>query len=399
MVHTDRRSILALACLMILSLGIMTASLGPLLPEIAANNGVSVTTIGSLLTVLFLGALAAQIVGGPVIDRLGEMPVLLVSTLLLALGTFGIGAGRWLPLTLGMSFLAGVGHGAVDLCASVLISRLYPERSASALSLTSLFFGIGAFAGPALAGLFLARSGSGLAALWITTALLLVQALVIYLLRGAAPKQAPHSQTAESGPLYGSLLLWMLGLMILLYVGAETIVGSWITAYISDTTSLSYDTATLAASAYWLALTLGRLTNSVLTLRLPARLTLGLTLAGSLLSGVLLALSQGSSALSIGAVVGAGFFFGAIYPSVISITSTIFAHSPGRAVSLVAALGSIGGMFLPWLHGWLLNQVSPAAYTIGLCVVIGAMLAAYLYVELATGRKTVPLAPAAGSRR
>ena len=111
MVHTDRRSILALACLMILSLGIMTASLGPLLPEIAANNGVSVTTIGSLLTVLFLGALAAQIVGGPLIDRLGEMPVLLVSTLLLALGTFGIGAGRWLPLTLGMSFLAGVGHG------------------------------------------------------------------------------------------------------------------------------------------------------------------------------------------------------------------------------------------------------------------------------------------------
>jgi fucose permease len=376
MVHTDRRSILALACLMILSLGIMTASLGPLLPEIAANNGVSVTAIGSLLTVLFLGALAAQIVGGPLIDRLGEMPVLLVSTLLLALGTFGIGAGRWLPLTLGMSFLAGVGHGAVDLCASVLISRLYSERSASALSLTSLFFGIGAFAGPALAGLFLARSGSGLAALWITTALLLVQALVIYL-----------------------LLLWMLGLMILLYVGAETIVGSWITAYISDTTSLSYDTATLAASAYWLALTLGRLTNSVLTLRLPARLTLGLTLAGSLLSGVLLALSQGSSALSIGAVVGAGFFFGAIYPSVISITSTIFAHSPGRAVSLVAALGSIGGMFLPWLHGWLLNQVSPAAYTIGLCVVIAEMLAAYLYVELATGRKTVPLAPAAGSGR
>lgn len=63
MVHTDRRSILALACLMILSLGIMTASLGPLLPEIAANNGVSVTAIGSLLTVLFLGALAALVWG------------------------------------------------------------------------------------------------------------------------------------------------------------------------------------------------------------------------------------------------------------------------------------------------------------------------------------------------
>lgn len=400
MAHTDRRNILLLTCLIILSLGVITAAIGPLLPEIAANNGVSLTAVGSILTVLFLGALVAQLVAGPLSDRVGEMPVMIGSTLLLAVGAAGIGAGRWLPLTLGMAFLAGLGHGAVDLCANVLIARLYPQRSASALSLTNLFFGVGAFGGPALASLLIGRTGSGLPVLWLTMGLLLIQAGLIYRQRDV-PARFPRpvaATQAENGSMYRSLFLWLLGMLILLYVGAENGVGSWITAYMSQTTHLPYETATLVASAYWLALTLGRLTNSVLTLRLTAHTTLGLTLVGALGSVILIALSTGNSSLSSVGVFAAGFFFGAIYPCVMSITLATFTHSPGRAVSVVTSMGSVGGMLLPWLQGWLLEQISPSAYTSGLLVIIAVSLSVYLWLRATAFRKISVPAPVESTR-
>jgi fucose permease len=56
-----------------------------------------------------------------------------------------------------------------------------------------------------------------------------------------------------------------------------------------------------------------------------------------------------------------GLSFGAIYPTTIAMVTAAFRGAPGRAASVAAASGSIGGMLLPPLQGVILEQVHPHA--------------------------------------
>jgi len=380
MPDTTQRNVLILSCLIFLSLGITTAVIGPILPELAKNNAVSLAAIGSLFTALFMGAILAQLVSGPLGDRVGQMPVLFGAALLLAAGSIGFILSRSLALTLVLVFCAGLGHGAVDLSTNVLIARVYPHRSVSALNLLNLFFGVGAFVGPAAAGFFMARMNSGLPVIWIVAGLLLLQAVFVLRIRATLPP--PQAQSGEKRPvkIYRSPLVWMLGMLILLYVGTETGIGGWVTAYMNITTAMPYERATLIASGFWMALTIGRLASVFLGLRLKATRVLAISLGGSLLGGILMVAASGDRVFTITAVLLTGFCFGSIFPTVISLTTEAFPNSPGRAVSVVAALGSVGGMLIPWIKGLLLEQVSPLssmlfiASTIGLMLVVFAIL-------------------------
>ena len=380
--NIQRQHVFIVTCLIILTLGLVTASLGPLLPDIAKNNQTSVLAAGSILTALFLGGLLAQVAVGPVSDRIGQTQIMVFATLLVGAAAIGLSFSRSLPLTLSIAFLGGIGHGSLILCCNVLVARVYPERSAYALSLSNLFYGVGAFLGPALIGFFLSQVNSGLPVFWVMGLLMLVESLLIFRVR-AFEKLIPKPEEKSgpvAAPIYRSPLLWSLGILALLYAGMENGLGSWITAYFDQTTQLTYETATLVASGFWISLTLGRLASAFLSRWLNSRQVLGLTLVGSLAGLILLGSTRGNSAASMLSVFICGFFFGAVFPSIISITTTRFAHGPARAVSVVTAVSNLGGMTLPWLQGWLLEEVSPMAFSLGLAGIGAGALAIYVWV-------------------
>lgn len=366
MAQMNRRAILVTACLVFFGLGMVTAALGPVLPDLAERAGSDLATIGSVFTMIFFGALLAQAAAGPIGDRLGMHRVLLVGLLMMAAGTLGLALSTSLAATLGLAFAAGLGHGAVDLGANVWIAAVFERRSVSALNVLNVFFGLGAFAGPAIAGLSLNLWGSGLPALWVGAAGL--AAVLPFLLRMRPGKSEPVERPDEypvnpgrSNGLYGSALLWGLGFLILTYVGTENGVGGWTTTYVARTTALSLDQAALAASGFWLALTGGRVVSALVGLRLQPQDLLAVSLTGAAAGGALLVGSMGNAALTILATLLLGFSFGAVYPTTIAITTARFQQGPGKAAGLVAAMGSVGGMALPWLQGILLERVRPAA--------------------------------------
>ncbi|HEX9440770.1 MAG TPA: MFS transporter [Roseiflexaceae bacterium] len=365
------RGTMIASCASFFALGLMTAALGPALPDLAANSGSSLATIGGVITALFLGALISLSVAGPLNDRLGQRPVLIVGVVLLALGTLGIAASHWLPLTLLCAVVAGLGHGAIDISTNVLIAEVFVGRSAAALNLLNVFFGLGAVAGPAIAGLTLRLWNTALPALWIGAALTLLQAPLIPLLADAP--RAPHAVAGKSraAALFRTPLLWALGVLVLLYVGVENGIGSWTTAYLASTTRLDHATAALAASGFWLALTGGRVIAALIGTRLTPNRLLLIALIGAFAGGVLLVASVGNAPLTIAAVLFMGLCFGPVFPTTLAITTATFRQAPGTAASAVVAMGSFGGMLLPWLQGVLLERVSPAASV--LLVAAGAL--------------------------
>lgn len=397
---------LAVASGLLLAFGILIASLGPALPDLARSTGHDLASLGRVFTALFLGAFLAQLVVGPLNDRMGQRWLLLAGALLLALGMLGMTSSRSLPLLLGCAAMSGVGQGTLVITAHVLVAGLFSVRPAAALNLMNVFFGVGAVTGPAVAGLSLRWWGSALPALWLGVGVLLMLALLIPFVAvapraasgdasagdasaGAASGDAPGGRPA--GRVYGAPVLWALGVMLFAYVGVENAMGGWTATYLERATGMAPDSAALVTAGFWLALTCGRLVGAALGTRVTSAALLGISLGGSVASGVLLVAGSGLGTglvPTVAAVLLLGLCFGPVFPTAMAITTATFARASGTAASMVVALGNGGGAVLPWLQGVLLAEHGPRAGAWLVLAITGAMLLAYLgYRALARGHR------------
>jgi MFS transporter, FHS family, L-fucose permease len=372
----SKRSAVAVACVIFFGYGLIISGIGPALPELAARTASSLADLGGIFTAVFFGALVTQLVTGPITDRMGQRPVMLVGLLLLALGTFGATWSHLLFLTFSSMVFAGFGAGTLVVTNNLLAAQLFPERNTSMLNLVNVFYGIGAVLGPLLAGQSLRLFGTALLSAWAGAALLLL--LVGAIIRLPDVHTSAHEAApAQARPVWQSPALWMLGALAFLYGGMETGIGGWATVYMQRTTAQDGATAALTASAFWLALTGGRMIGTFAGMRITSTtmltICIGLTLGGALL----LRAGIGNALLSTAAVVIIGLAFGPIYPTTLAFTAATFRRGTGTATSVVMALASTGGMFVPWLLLGLLER-GPAYST--LLIVAGAVSMLALHI-------------------
>jgi MFS transporter, FHS family, L-fucose permease len=213
--NMSKRSAAAVACSLFFAYGLIISGIGPALPELADRNASSLADLGGIFTALFFGALVAQLVTGPITDRIGQRPVMLVGSLVLALGTFGATWSHLLLLTFSSMVFAGLGAGTLVVTNNLLAAQLFPERNTSMLNLVNMFFGIGAVLGPMLAGQSLRLVGTVLLSVWAGAALvLLLLAAIIRLpdVHTSAQEEAP----AHARPVWQRAALWMLGALAFL---------------------------------------------------------------------------------------------------------------------------------------------------------------------------------------
>lgn len=361
MKDTEPKVILVIACAIFLFLGIITAGLGPVLPELSGNTGATITAVGGVFTAIFLGALISQLVSGELTDRFGQKRVLIGSLVFLAVGTIGFTLCRSLWMMLAVTFLAGLGHGGVDLSTNVMVSRAFPHKNASYMNLLHFFFGLGAFIGPALISAALNADIAGTKVLWLASLATLMAAGFVMTFRTSAGSADDPAGNGTNGSIYRSLVLWLMGAMLLLYVGAENGIGGWATTYMTSTTDMNIESAALVSSGYWGALMIGRLATAAVANRFKQSQILAFNFVMSFVFGLVFAFTPGLKLPSIFGIVAIGFFSGAVYPTVMSWLTTTFTRGTGKAASVAAAMGSIGGMLIPPVQGYLLENVSPAS--------------------------------------
>lgn len=379
MFNTKPRNILILAFSIFLVFGIFNSAIGPVLAELADQTNSTLAAVGSVLTFLFLGSLVTQLAAGPLIDRFGQKPLLLISLLLVAICLPIAINARSLPLMLAMVFFAGTGQGGLDLGANLMVSSAYPKNNTPVLNLLHFFFGVGAVIGPAVVSLTLSVFGTGRFIHWIAAGVFLIIAIVVAKLRENkhVDEQETDREPARNGikkSVYLSPILWLLCFMVLVFVGVEYGSGSWATHFMANTTGMLKETGALITSAYWAAMTIGRLGGAALGSRISRIRLLFLAMIGSLVGAVVLTIGIGVTSTSIIAFILLGLSFGTIYPTSIGVMVSVFPKDQGKAVGLMTAMGSIGGLSLPWVAGILLEKVSPLAYALYMVAGGGLML-------------------------
>jgi fucose permease len=369
MTNRDKNIMLFAACGVIFAFGLQLISLGPILPALSLQTNTDLAVLGSLFTAIFLGALISRLAAGGLGDRIGMGAILFLGAVFSALGYLGISFSYGLPMLLGMGFFVGLGMGGLDLGANVPIAQIFETQSVSKVNLLHVFFGVGAVTGPALVSFSLRTLSTALLPLWFGSAILILfLPLLFWIARAQRFRVTSSAGAPESSPpgisvsILRSGLLWTFGFLLLLYMGMENGFGGWITTYMMRTTLLPIEIAALTVSIFWISMTCGRVVASAVGRRLAPMRLLAYSLAGTVLGSSALFWNSGNLMTNIFAVILMGFCFGPVYPTVMAVITSSFPNTPGKAVGIITATGSVGGMMLPWIMGILLANVSPAAF-------------------------------------
>jgi predicted MFS family arabinose efflux permease len=328
-----------------LTVGIVSASLAPLVPDIRLRLGLDDGGLGLLLLGVGAGALIATPLAGMAIGRFGCRRLMLglglAFCLLLPLATVipGIAATAMTLL------LFGAAMASVDVTMNAQAVRV--ERAAARPMMSGFhgLFSLGGLIGAALVSLFLyLGAGATLAALPIAGAGAVV-------LLGHAGGMLPRVETQASAFAVPHGRLALIGGLCFIGFLAEGAVHDWSAVLLRFDRGAAPAAAGLAYAAFASAMALGRLTGDALLRRVAAVAVLRL---GALVAGggfVILAQVPVFPAALLGcAMIGIGE--ANIVPVLFSAAARTRGMEPGAAIAAAATPGYIGLLAGPALIGF-----------------------------------------------
>jgi fucose permease len=369
-----------------ISLGLVIASLGPTLPALAQNTGSSLGQISLLFTAQSLGYLLSALFGGRLYDRLPGHLVVVACLLLIGAMLALVPVIPVLWLLFAVFFVEGLAAGALDIGGNTLLVWFHRDRVGPFMNALHFFFGIGAMLAPIIIDALAGLSGDITWAYW-TLALLALPA-ALWLLPWPSPAAPPATEKESAGGV--KLVPVVLAALILFfYVGAELGYGGWLYTY---ALTLGLGTETSAAtltSAYWGALTLGRLLCIPVSARVRPRWILTGSLLGGLLSVVLIGLWPGSPVALWAGTLGVGLFTGPVFATVMVLAGRHM-RLTGQITGWIIVGSSLGGMSLPWLIGQLFEPTGPQSLLVAVSVSLALGLGALWAFVWQAERSTVP---------
>lgn len=364
----SRRRTVLVAAIAFLSLGALVSLYGPLFPVLRSRFGIGVEQVGAVVSAHFVGSLAAVLVSGVLIRRLGYRTVMVGGSVALVAGLAGLVPAPGWTLFLAAAVVAGVGFGLVQVAINLVVARSFPGSAAPALNLINAVFGAGALATPIMVAAFGPRLGPPVYVLTGLAGLVLIAVLSLRTL--PVPPAIPRDREPGTwGVVLGFVVLYFA------YVSAEVGVTSWSTEHLTPAYGLTF--AAAVPGAYWGALTVGRLVAAALTSRFaPGKvLVFGLSVAVAALVG---ATYVPIAPVMYGVV---GF---ALAPTFATGLAWLTARFPGRAEQVspaVFAAASVGPIATAPLIGLAFSELGPVAVPTSLAALAAAALLSAVWIQ------------------
>jgi len=369
--------------------GCATYAIGVLIPVIAAEDGWSAGMLsgGFAIGVLLSGAIS--LASGRIFDRRGSGPVLLPGILV---GSVALGLASWAQSPWQFMAAWAVGASAVGGTAYYnltmpMISRLYADRRAGALSVLTLFGAVASTIFYPLAGLLTEEWG------WRGALRGVVLVMVLFVLPAAVWVRAPAAAVVDGGSRSGlrealadPAVTRALLMFTLMAIGTSALMLHQVAAMQAAGLTLAL-AATLAGSRGLFQLT-GRLMLAPLTRTLGLPWTMRLCYAAAATATVALLLAQG-----MGPAVLLIIYFSAVGGMSLGLLSPLGGlyqaevygdRHLGTLTGLGTVLGNVGAAAGAWLAGVMADQTGSYAFSIaGVLAVQGAAILVLLWQQRA----------------
>jgi fucose permease len=330
--------------------------------------GLTSTQYGTLFIPQVVAAIAGSLLGARWLARAGDgivlrtglgaglaaMILLLVSNLL----TPGA-SGTFVVLLLATAAL-GAGFGLTVPTLNVIVAAIDPARADRAVLTLNALLGLGTVLAPVFVAVFV-----GLGYWW---GLPLVAAALFALLLAAGAGRADRTVravgTRDTGEVRTAIppAFWLFAAAAVLYGLCETMNGNWSQVLLTGSMGASVSVASLALTAFWAMVTVGRVAFGALERQVPPRITY--VILPVVLAAAFLVVARLPDGVSAGAVVAAFGLAGLGCSALLPLTISFGDHDLGAAYPPVA-----GGIVAAYQVGYGL-----AAFGVGPLVDAGASL-------------------------
>jgi MFS family permease len=360
----------------------VAGTLGPRLPAVKEQAGITDGELGVALAVFAVGLFVGTRVVSTLLDRLGTRGVLRGGMPLLGVSLLGPAFAESLPSLAASLFVVGALSGVLDVAMNA--NAVFVERSYGRPIMSSIH-------GTWSAGMLVASGGAaaaaaldvsvrlhfGLAALAI--ALLSAPALGHLAAAADVPQERVRgARTRGYLPARPVLLLGIIGFCSFLGEGAAI---DWSAVYVDERLDASRGAAALAFVAFSVGITASRFLVDRIATRLGpvAVVRWGATLAATGLA-LGLAVPETAAAITGFALLGAGL--APVVPTVFSAAGNMRARSGRTALAVVVTISYLGSILGPALIGLVTSLVGLRA-ALGIPVLL-ALVAATLAAQVAS---------------
>ena len=315
--------------------------------------GLSQEQLGRLGAFCFAGLVLGIAVTGPLADRWGAKPFVQFGNVTIALS---LAMMAWAPTYLSLTvalFCVGLGAGVLDMVLSPVVAALNPTQRSVALNWLHSFYCVGAVI-TILVGTLALRVGLN----WQQACLLLIP-LPLGLLVVFASMHFPELVEGNGRMGLSTLLKkrWFVAALIALFFAGATELGmaQWLPAYAEESLRFPAWVGGASLLLFSLMMAAGRMVVGAAGTRLSpfqamaygCALSVLLFLAGSFLP---------LPGMALAACIVAGFTGSALWPTMLAVTSDRYPEGGATMFAALAAFGNAGGIFMPWLVGWVADR-------------------------------------------
>ena len=339
----------AMMCLAI-GLNLLPVFLTSIGTSFGQGGSLSREELGRLGAVTFAGLVVGIVITGPLADRYGAKPFVILANVLTVLGLAGMAASQTFALLLAMVFVVGFGAGMLDMILSPIVAALNPERRTAAMNWLHSFYPVGA-----VVTIFLGTLALAFDVGWrVVCGLSIVLPLGLTL--AFLPMRFPELVNDQDGRTSIWELCakpWFLIALAAIFMGGATELGmaQWLPAFAETSLGFSATVAGVGLLLFSIAMALGRMAVGMLEASANAYAIMA---AGSLLSVVffLLGAFLESPVWALAACIAAGFTGSSLWPTMLAVAADRYPAGGATMFAALAAFGNAGGIVMPWVIGY-----------------------------------------------
>lgn len=348
--------------------------LGPSIPAVIQDLGISYPQAGLFFTMLSLGSLFGTPLGGIASDYLNRKVLFAVVALILAIGLAAIGfAASYLFILLVILGYSLFGSPAGTVGQSIMLS-MFPDRRERYISLQTSFAALGSLTAPLLVWL---NFTVGLSWRWTfveaggLALLLFVWVLLVPLprVRGRMMSWKDLSHILSNPRILFSALL------IFFCVAPDLGFSFWLAEHFKTELGVPLGLSSAVVGVFLVGMISGRLATARLLKRCAST---GILKAGMVLSlsSLLMFLAVPWIPVKLVALVLYGLGTAPVFPLLMARGTALYPDQPGTVSGVLFGSVSLGGMVFPWLLGMVASSVGiRLAYILVGVIIAGLLLA------------------------
>ena len=369
---------MALIYVCFISLGLPDSLLGSAWPVLHNEIGVPMSFAGIVSIVIFIGTIVSSLYSHKLLCKFGAGKLFAVSVTLTAVGLFGFSISSRFWMLLVWSIPYGLGAGGVD---AILNNYVALHYKAQHMSWLHCMWGVGATISPYIMSFSLVRLSSWKYGYFIVFVIQAVLSVMVYFSVPMWKKgldENVENNNSQPKSLSFKEIFSIKGavpcfLTFFAYCSMELTTSLWASTYFVEKWGFKPETAAGFASMFYIGITVGRLINGFLAIKLCDRFLIRLGLSIITAGLVLLAIPLHSTIALLGFVI-IGLGCAPIYPCIIHMTPDVFGAENSQAmIGIQMAFAYTGFLIMPPLFGVIAEYISISLLPLYLAVLLVTM--------------------------